>query len=512
MGVDDVVDGFTMMLLYVCYGVYVGIGFLAMVIGGIYWGSVKSPSSYNPGAIMCMGGLIMVAIGLFAVYAIKIKSWQFMAIVELVNLVVLVSTIAGGIIAIAWATNTSDPVERAFAETWTKPAGRDAMEAVGASNPCRLIVKPSSCTTFYAKITGLKAACDTAVAASAASNPSQAVKDKAASAVQCIEAISTWTLGVKKAGSANCTQVHYTGTATAQPCIAVDSTANQLYNQCERCDEVCKIDSVNKVRDNLKPAAKMFLILFVWIFFTVLLNNFIVHHTANISEEDAEEGMDDKIALVGMGMNGLLTLFSILVIALGIAGIQQSTADCGTDKADCVSVAAGAGVAFGFLIFFVSLVAILSIYINKKGVNGLFKLILRVCQLVYVCLGFVFLICTIVTAIAAGVIDEVNEGMADNMASFLKEAKAAHPDYCTKPNQVVNGKVITTGLTDFECEQKGRAELKKKTEDSMQTVGIVMLAIVAFQCVAVYFSERAVISFRNGGDDDDDGGDDEEET
>lgn len=522
MGLDDIVDTVTYTTLYVIYGVYIGTGLIACVVGGIYAFNVDSPSEYNPGIIFMLGGLAMMLLGMFALYAIRVKNWWMMALVEIINLVLLVATLAAAIIALVWATNTEDPVERAVKDTWKKKVGRDEMEK---QNICNKIKSPTTCDTFYSNVNLLITASKTAIAAGDTAGASPAQKKKAAAGQKCFSLLSPWNEKNSninlRVGSWNSTHawaaIPHCRTLSASAATVAGSHSNpenlKLYSEAQACDTTCMKVSVDKVREYLKPAAKMFLALFVWIVFTVAWNNLLVMNIAAMEEDDQEEGIEDQQALIGFAFNGVLALLAILCIVIGIVGLVNAAEHC-PEKRDCVSNSAAAGVAFGFLLFFVALVAILAIFINKKGVSGLFVLLLRVSQLVYVILGFVFLVVTIILGMASGTISEVNEGMDKNMDKFLAEAKAADKNFC-KEHRVVSGVLVENSheLTKAECVAKARKKLKEKTEDSMQTLGVIMAIVVGFQVASVYFGERAVMQFRAGDDDDDeDDGDDEEET
>merc|ERR1712028_61600 len=128
-------------------------------------------------------------------------------------------------------------------------------------------------------------------------------------------------------------------------------------------------------------------------------------------------------------------------------------------------MAAGAGVALGFMIFLVTILAVLAIWQNKKGVSNFWTMLLRVAQLVYVVLGFIFLIATIVVGIASEFITDINRGIDDNLQNALAEGKQANKDYYTKMVNGPAGTPVKEDLTDVECIAKGRAKIKSETED-----------------------------------------------
>jgi hypothetical protein len=77
-------DGIIVMLLYVCFGVYLLMGLTLTILGGVYMGDAGAVGT--TGIYLMLTGLAMMVIGGLAIFANLKQIWLILLVIELLNI------------------------------------------------------------------------------------------------------------------------------------------------------------------------------------------------------------------------------------------------------------------------------------------------------------------------------------------------------------------------------------------------------------------------------------------
>ena len=368
-----VIEAFIELILYACFGTYICMGLGFCVMGGIYMGEVGEVS--NTGLYLCFAGLTMLVVGGVAVYSTLKKIWLLLWIVELINLALFVILYIIIMVALLLALGVSDPVRRGTEESWTK--SRKALED---QQFCQKQAGPI-CTAFYK---------DTSLASKTDKCP-----------------IDTTTTPSLYEARTNCTKLDE---------LKLSSTdmkhCHAFASACFGCDTECMNAAIEKVKDNIVPAAITTLCVCFYSLIVLVINVSII---------EADEVSPGKQKL-GAVTNSLLGLTSFIMFVIGIVGYLDAKDNCVGD--DCTSWAPIGIICLGLFIFGTAVLAVF-------GILKDIKLFIRVADLLLVIFVLILLLAGLLLGMSSGTLmDDLDERYTTSYPSLRASIEAYDASYC----------------------------------------------------------------------------------
>jgi len=284
----------------------------------------------------------------------------------------------------------------------------------------------------------------------------------------CATAADCKTIG---AGAGNCTEVFLAfGPATK--------------HECKRCWADWQTYSIDKIKGNLWPATIVIWSLFLFVVILVCVNNYMID---NCEDDDGNFGPDGLWKIIGIVFNGIVALFGLLTMIMGIVAHSDLSGGCPEGK-DCTNWAVVGVIVLGIFFILTAILSLVGMLIGKFP--GM--MMVRVADLILVLLGLLLLIMGIGFAIIAGAMDDINSANESNFAQVRAQYESEDPELCK-------------GLSDSDC----RSKIKDKTEGGMLTV-VIILGLVCFEFIFVIFLTLQAFYIYKGGDGDDDDDDDDD--
>jgi hypothetical protein len=285
-------DGIIVMLLYVCFGVYLLMGLTLTILGGVYMGDAGAVGT--TGIYLMLTGLAMMVIGGLAIFANLKQIWLILLVIELINIALFLVIYIMIVVVLMMASGTTDPIRRATTETWDETrqsltlGGSDGEGSEGIYCETRTTAN-FACQNYYS---------------SARTTTTCTLKAGAADAE-----LETHI----REGLLNCSAIN----------DKVGTTCSTLATQCSQCDAACMEQQITDVKDAILPVSIFVFVVVVFLFINCTYNTILVS-----SSEDLSEGGIKK--LMGMGLNGVLVLFALVLVIMGCVGAYQAD-DAGGD-------------------------------------------------------------------------------------------------------------------------------------------------------------------------------------
>ena len=325
-------DAVIQMLLFVCFGVYVFMGLVFLIMGAIY--SSDEGAVGSTGVYLILLGLLMLVIGGIAVFANLKKIWLVLFVIELVNVALFLILFVLIVCVLMMATGTTDPVRRATEEAW--PETLPTLTIPGSAGP------DNDATAIYCQVYG-GAKCNTWYVSSLASADSCTIGEA--------NKLS------QKAALDNCTAL-MTG--------EVYDECDNVATACVDCNTACMDAAIQDVKSQILPASYFVFFLCAYLAIVVVWNNIMI----------AADDLEGTTKILGLVFNGLLVLIAFIQVTM--AGLAMSNADEACNGGDdCVPSSLTMLLLIGLALMAVGGVCVAGVQINNN-------LLLRVGTLVMV--------------------------------------------------------------------------------------------------------------------------------
>jgi hypothetical protein len=364
-------DAIIQLLLYACYGVYVVMGLVLLILGIVYMGDAGAIGT--TGIWLCAAGFIMLIIGGLAIFANLKEIWLVLFVIELVNVALFLGLYIIIVVVVMMASGTTDPIRRATTEGWDET--RQSMTLVGSDGTsdgiyCETQTASTACTTYYALAKSATDSCNLGVTDTDVRN-----------------------------GLLNCT--------------AIKDTANcgGLASQCSACDNACMEQQITDVKEAILPMSIFVFCLVVYLFIVTSVNTIASHH------DDPGDGL---FGILGLVLNCLLALFAFILVIMGIAGAVQAD-DAGGDVPTSMIVTLLTGVG----ILAVAVLAVLAI----KVLGNTFLLQVATGVMVFFCI-FLTLMALLLGISSGAVMDDMDYYYEQNYPKLRSAMEKADNSYC----------------------------------------------------------------------------------
>jgi hypothetical protein len=374
-----VFDGIIQLILFVCFGVYIVMGLTLTGMGIAYMSDAGAVGA--TGSWLIFFGLIMLIIGGIAVFANLKQIWLILFVIEIVNVFLFLGLYIAIIVVVMMASGTSDPIRRAAFESWetVKPT-LTIKESDGSGGIyCETMVESGACKDWYTKTSTI-----------AASAPKCSIGGEGGITVE--------------AALNNCSR-----TADFDKC-------GVLKGDCLKCEEGCREQSIQDVKDEIIPAS--FFVLFLVVYFLIV----IVWNNVMIGSDDLE-GVSKIIGLV---LNGILLLFALVLTIMGMVGYFsiECPKDASGAETDCRPTSLVFLILLGVATLGVSGVVVAGIQINNN-------LLLRVGTLVMVFVAIFLIMAGIIMGMSSGaVMDDMNYYYDTQYPKLRQALERADNTYC----------------------------------------------------------------------------------
>jgi len=307
MGVipDDIIE----VVLLVAFGFYNFMGLVMFIMGIVYQSSVGAIGT--SGTYMILLGLCFLVVGSIAIWAALSKNWKVLFVIECFNVFLFVVLYYLIIICLLMATGTTDPVRRTTEENWDeiKPTltipGSNPDDTGGSSSYCESQAAGEHCTDFFRE-----------------------------TRVACV-----WTDELIMRALNNCTHMK-SATGFASVHVIDGGACETQYNLCTLCEESCRETQIADLKDALTPASYFCLFLTLYLVVTIVWNNIMISY-------DAIEG---RSRVTGLVLNGLLGLFSFIIIVMGTVAAIQADDKCPSASDGCVPSSLNWIIFMGFML------------------------------------------------------------------------------------------------------------------------------------------------------------------
>lgn len=325
---------------------------------GLYYAQEISGGAVSDGFTYC--GSLLLAVGVFGIFAAKARAVSLMMISELVLLALFIALYSVTIITIMLATETTNPVTFAIDKAWAGGFRGEVLETA-ASRWCKEHTgNLGACKLFY----------EDAELALKREQP------------RCEATITEMALDCE------------VGVGT--PCFV-----SRI--ECQACDDLCKDKYKDHIMDQMGPAAT---VSYAVLGFTVVAGSVMTY----LTRDEAPEGVIAKLGLLINVIVGCMAFVGMLYVAFAISA---ANVECPSGQ-DCASATLYAILGVNVGLMGVAVLAALGIQQGKL-------LFMRIANLLYVLLSLLLLMMAILLSVAAGTISDLDTYYNDNWPRIREE-------------------------------------------------------------------------------------------
>lgn len=374
-------DMLIQLLLYVCFGVYLFMGLVLLIMGIVY--SLDDGAVGSTGIYLIFIGLLMLIIGGIAIFANLKKFWVILLVIELVNVALFLVLFVLVVVVLMMATGTTDPIRTATEAAWDQTLPTLVGPKTDPNSDqayCEAYGKGDDCARWY----GNEA--DGAVARAPGST--------------CALGPDTldWHLALN-----NCTAV-----GDEVGCAQAD------VNECAACVDQCKEAVIEDIKEEILPASYFVFVLCVFLMVAVVWNNILI-------------GMDeiDGVAkIIGLVINGVIVLFSFVLIVMAIWNMSNASDACPKTVDSCIPTSL-------WLLLFVGLGLLGTGAVVAAGIQLKNGLLIRVGTLVMVFLSLICLLVGLVMGMSSGaVMDDMQYYYDSNYPRMRATLESVDNSFC----------------------------------------------------------------------------------
>eukprot|EP01052_Picozoa_sp_SAG31_P036099 SAG31_NODE_4454_length_3218_cov_2.758576_2_plen_732_part_01 len=453
-------DAVVGLVLYACFALYIAVGMGFVIMGLIYINEVGEAAT--TALVMLLAGGTMLVVGGVAMFG-NFKRGRMGAlilfVIEIVNMVLFLVLYIFIVAAVMIALGIDDPVRKGTAETWEFQ--RVELEGQGY---CR--TAGPSCDGFYRSIDDLQVATTTC----------QLTEAEATDATVNCTIFSEYRY--------EATNIHIGGGADTLAWQQKYGGCGSYTNGCAACDVECMEKAIDTVKEYMAPAAVRHLHSVLCACFPcacdplmrdrlpqvlVLLLSFYCIAAVVINSWVTSSGTISGVKrLVGLVINGVLTLLSFILLAAGIYAAIQASNNCKstdgcTSWASIMILVLGAGVL---------VVGGATTFAMLKDI----KVIVRVTNILIVILGLFLLMAGVAMGLASGtLLGDINSEYDNNYPQMRQELEKFDHTYCQltmhECERVTNGASVPICDGDEDvCTDHDRDALWHQQYAAMQTL------------------------------------------
>jgi len=266
---------------------------------------------------------------------------------------------------------------------------------------------------------------------------------------------------------------------------AATNTYSAVTDECETCWDHWQLYLIDQVKGNMWAATIVVWALFLFVVILVCLNYYMID---NCEDDDGNFGVGGLVKILGLVFNGIVCLFGLITMIMGIVVQVGLNEDCPEGK-DCTNWAVAGLIVLGIFFFLCAILSLVGLLLG--GFPG--KMLIRVANLIFLLFGLLLMIVGVGFAIVAGAMNDINSQYDENFATVRAQYESEDPAICA-------------GLVEDACKSK----IKDKAEGSMSGL-LVVLGLICFGMLFIMFLTLEAFYIYKGGDDDDDDDDDGEE-
>ena len=375
----------------VCFGVYLFMGLVMMIMGGLYWsdaGAVGATAVY-----LLLIGFFMLIIGGLSIFANLKKIWPILFFIELFNVGLFLAMYITIIIVVMMASGSSDPVRKATKESWSTLVsdltwtGSDGAGGIY----CQTETAGTACDNWWSTTLGPSKAGDTD---------------------GCL-------IPLEELGSAlaNCSSLQVaTGPGGVRPDWFADSgypLCASHYPTCISCNTACMEASISKVKDQMLPAS----------YFTFFLCGYLVIVVCFNQIALGADEIEGILKIVGLVLNGLVVLFSFIAFIMAILGLVDANEACPIGQ-DCVPTSMIFLIILGFALLVLGGLATGGIQLGNN-------MMLRISTLVMIFASIALLLAALLMGISSGaVMDDMGYYYDTNYPKLRAALEKGDNSYC----------------------------------------------------------------------------------
>merc|ERR1740133_179313 len=279
-----------------------------------------------------------------------------------------------------------------------------------------------------------------------ASQPSTAATCTMGASASCVSSRGADATAKATNGAADC---DYT---------AATNTYSAVTDECETCWDHWQLYLIDQVKGNMWAATIVVWALFLFVVILVCLNYYMID---NCEDDDGNFGVGGLVKILGLVFNGIVCLFGLITMIMGIVVQVGLNEDCPEGK-DCTNWAVAGLIVLGIFFFLCAILSLVGLLLG----------------------GF---------PIVAGAMNDINSQYDENFATVRAQYESEDPAICANMDEVA-------------CKSK----IKGKAEGSMTGL-LVVLGLICFGMLFIMFLTLEAFYIYKGGDDDDDDDDDGEE-
>lgn len=397
---------------------------LGTIVGSIILSSDVPLPTAGP-TMFVVGGILLMMANSFALLALWYRRWQWLLISEGIFAVLLVSIYATSIVAVCLALEMESPVAEAIDKGWKQ------------GNALRLEMHQTWCLDYNTH-DDLRV-CD---------------EWKERMNAQLLDSATDACPFTRRQVAANCTLIdpdHSELQAHACAPTATDSQKQELYSDCETCDQVCRETFITSVSDELYPVSVLAYMMCFFVAVTAAWNSFVVLAHATRKDDDGKvvaKAIEGMWALVSYMLNGTVCMGGALLLAIGLLLLSDANADCREQAGAAADLeCAEPSLSFIAMILLGVCLAVCAL-ISTIGVQKTATLhadfmwvnLLRITQIVYTVLGMLMLAAAIIFSLSSGALETANSQYLGRFEGVREHLDNANPDYCRyQPGSAMEG-------------------------------------------------------------------------